>query len=183
MKNSRMLFRRLEKIWKRHQRLETLTEVRRETAQLYRRPMGPPNNKSFGRRRVNSTRKSSPIGNPTFRRKTGYTKTRSLRRRLGPTSLYARDIHRRLTHLADQSADNRSKTNTNFCKTSRSNCPNGTRDLPLPSSLPSIIRHVSSSAARSILPIYSPSALCLPSSSPRPTSEMLPCCKPIWPSP
>ncbi len=94
-----------------------------------------------------------------------------------------RNIHRRLMHQADPSVDNRSRTNTNSCKTFPSSCRNGTRDLPPPYSLPSTIRHASCSAEPSIQPTCSPSALYLPNSFLRPTSEMLPCFKPIWPTP
>jgi len=148
-------------------------------APLYRRLMEPRNYKSFGRKRVNSTRKSSRTENPICHRKIGYTKTRSSRQRSGPMSLYAWEIHRRLTHQADLSADNRLKMNMNSYKTFRSSFPNATKDLPLPSSLPSTTPHVSFSAGRSILPIYSQSALYLPNSSLRPISEMLPCFKAI----
>lgn len=89
------------------------------------------------------------------------------------------DIHSRLTHQADPSAGNRLKTNTNSYRTFHSSCPNDIRGLPLPSLSHSTIRHVFSSAERSIRPTCSPSALYLPNSSLPLISEMLPCYKPI----
>lgn len=89
--------------------------------------------------------------------------------------------HSLSTYGADQYGNNRSKTSMTSCKTFHSSCLNGTKDLPLPSSSPSIIQHVSSMEGPSILPTCSLSALSPHSSSLQRTSAMPPCSKATWP--